>query len=257
MSFVTSLLDHVSVESLIKCLPSVLATVGATLFGWILAGWRWRRRLRQVRDGDGMDVLSVEQVLLTREKGGRRVLRLRACGAVPLAQALPNPVANSHLLKVAESATDKDPILGLRGPEGFYLRNEMKKIVSNFVSNRPFRHDQWVMTLVREVKKLRGHQSITILLVRVRDLEEVFLRWSKSRAIEVEEESDAGRLLTLHLLAVARDKELKEQRPIEARSMCVLDLPLDTRYARMPSHAVNWKGPLHETLLRLGLPVNE
>lgn len=253
MRFILEMLSHVDRAMVLKLLPSVMATVGATLFGWLLSGWRWRCRLKQVLTGDGMDVVAVEQVLLTRTRKGQAVLRLRTCGAVPIEQALPNPVARSRLIKMAAAATDIDPLLLLRGPEGFYLRNEMKKIVSNFVANRPFQHDLWVMTLVRESKELREHQSITVLLVRVKDLEESFGAWGTVQKIQVEEQSDAARLLTLHLVALARSNEVKERRAVEARSMCVLDLPLDVRYCSMPSEAVDWNGRLRETLVRLGL----
>ena len=217
------------------------------LAGWLLGYWRRRRLLKQVRGGDILELLSIEQVLIRENPDGKTTLRIRALGASPLAQVLLNPVAHDIFLKRSRTTKASNPLMDMTDRMGSYLLHLLQPWVCGMARIGAYAHDIWIMAPVCEPGVLSEHQSATVVLVRQSDLKR-FLEWEWCKQLHVEHGSDGTRVLTLWLMAreferqIAEVKRRKEQKQSSrfVETMYILDLALDIEEVPLPTKPVPW-----------------
>jgi hypothetical protein len=231
----------------------IIGAAFGAMVTWIIALRRRLRERRNIREGDARDTVIINFHLVeseTRPDGTRypTSLRIRALGQ----DQLRNVVPNGHLAAVLKRRTDRvtpqNTLISMEGAEGSFLLETLLNFVCDRVANGPFDHDLYVMTPCCEPAALATHQPITILLIRMSDLE-LFEHWPVCRGVRVEHGSDGSRVLTLREMAVrfkaeremVRELRAAKKRTLHMETMYILDLALDRRTADLPLKPVPWE----------------
>src|SRR5262249_22023385 len=150
---------------------------------------------------DARDTVVIHQHIVEPGEGGLpATLRIRTLGQQELSHVVPNGHLAAVLQRRAAHVTAEDPLICMEGAEGSYLLETLTNFVCDRVANAPFAHDVYVMAPCCEPAGLVQHQPVTILLVRVEDLE-LFESWEYCREVLVEHGGDGSRVLTLMQLA--------------------------------------------------------
>jgi hypothetical protein len=230
----------------------VLGLVIGGLITWLVGRWRRYRERRSILRGDARDAVVIHQHVVERGEpaGGSPVpgvLRIRTVGQAELATVVPNGHLAAVLSRRAFEVTPRNTLISMTGAEGSYLLETLTNFVCDRVANGVFERDLYVMAPCCEPAELAEHQPITIILIAVKDLL-LFEDWAGCRGVRVEHGSDGSRVLTLIELARryrAEQAEIARRRKAGERSrwvetMYVLDLPLDTRTAPIPTKPVPW-----------------
>jgi len=225
----------------------LLLTLLGLVIGWLLGRWRHYRQLQRMAVGDAREVMAVEQILVTEQRDGRVTMRIRSCGAAPLATVLPNPAAHDTFLTRAQATLSTDPLISMKDAIGSYLLYLLTPWVCGMCRGGPFPHDVWVMAPVCEPGLLSAHQATTIILVRQAELEK-FLDWDWCKLLHVEHGSDGARVLTLWHMAREFTRQLGEverlraagKRTLYVETMYLLDLGLDVQEVDRPTRPVPW-----------------
>ncbi|MFL5329410.1 MAG: hypothetical protein ACJ8C4_10895 [Gemmataceae bacterium] len=222
--------------------------------GWCLARWKRHRERVNIFAGDARDTVVIQQHIIesvpdSTVPGGRRatVIRIRSLGQARIDQVVPNSHLAIVLTKRAGDVTPTHSLISMVGPEGSYLLETLTGFVGDRIQPATFEHDTYVMTPCCEPQEISTHQPITILLVRVRDLE-MFEHWPAVREVHVEHGGDGSRVITLMTMA-RKFREEQDQivrlrreghRTMHIETMYVLDLALDHRHADVPLKSVPW-----------------
>jgi hypothetical protein len=231
---------------------------------------RKRRAERQhILCGDARDTVVIAQHVIdsedipatdglpSRRKATR--LRIRSLGQAPLERVIPNGHLASELLKRAHHVSPRHTLIAMDGAEGSYLLESLTNFLCDRMANHPFEHDLYVMAPCCEPAGLVVHQPITILLIRLRDLD-LFEEWETCKDVAVEHGADGARILTLMELAKRYRQEtallaqLRQtgQRTRYRETMYLLDLALDQRSAPIATKPVPWGRftPVLEEMMR-------
>jgi hypothetical protein len=245
--------DKLPEELAVRVFNVLLGIVIGTAVTWAVAVRRRLRERRDVREGDARDTVVINFHLVraeTRPDGTRHptALRIRSLGQDQLRHVVPNGHLAGVLRRRADRVTPRDTLISMAGAEGSFLLETLLNFVCDRVANGPFDHHLYVMAPCSEPAALTAHQPITILLIRLSDLE-LFEHWPRCRDVLVEHGSDGGRVLTLVEMA-ARFKAEREtvarlraegKRTTHVETMYVLDLALDHRTADVPLKPVPWE----------------
>jgi hypothetical protein len=244
-------------------------TIGAIITG-LIARWRLTRERRKILAGDARDSVSIhlhliepveytdpEQPSSPRTRPG--TLRIRSLGQGELHLVVPNRHLAGVLRKRAMSATPRNTLISMVGPEGSYLLETLTGFVCDRLCNAPFQHELYVMAPCCEPPGLAEHQPITIILISIADLL-LFDSWNHCRDVKVEFGIHGARILTLMALAQKFQMEQAEiarrrkegQRTRFVETMYVLDLPLDRRTSCPGTKPVPW-GRFEKVLRELNL----
>jgi hypothetical protein len=251
---------------------------GAGVVIWMLIGTigtgivairKRRTERRNILHGDARDtvviaqhVIESEDVPATDTQPSHRQatrMRIRSLGQAPLESVIPNGHLASELIKRAHRVSARNTLIAMDGAEGSYLLESLTNFICDRVANHPFAHDLYVMAPCCEPAGLVVHQPVTILLIRLRDLE-LFEQWETCCDLHVEHGADGARVLTLMELAKRFRQEtallahLREtgQRTRYRESMYLLDLTLDQSAAPIATKPVPWDRftPILEQMMR-------
>jgi hypothetical protein len=234
---------------------------------------RWRQRNR-VMSGDARDTIVINHHIVEVEESVQsesnqvirirkpRRLRIRSLGQGELNHVVPNDHLASVLTHRSGLVTCENTLISMEGAPGSYLLETLTNFVCDRVTNSPFQHDLYVMAPCCEPAGMAQHQPITILLIKVSDLQ-LFNDFEDCHAIEVEHNSDGARVLTLLELAKRfRDEQsqidmlrMQGKRTRYVETMYLLDLPLDQHVVSIPTKPIPWKR-FEDQLkaLKLGVP---
>jgi len=222
------------------------------LFGWLVARYQRRKDRLTILAGNARDSVVVDLHLVEKEMrpdgtAPPKSLRIRSLAQAQLRQVVPNRHLSAILLKRAGSATAARPLIGMDGAQGSFLLESLMNFVGDRLGNAPFDHHLYVMAPCCEPAELTGYQPITVLLIRVDDLE-LFESWEACRETCVERGADGARVLTLMELARHFKAEQAEHRRRKAagtsprflETVYLLDLALDHRAAAQPLKPIPW-----------------
>jgi len=221
-----------------KLFEGLLQALAVVVIGWLVFYRQWR----QLIEGKSDQVVFSANLLTPLgaqeahgADGERYLLQLRTVLASQTVDELLDNVALRKLTRrLAEQASLVDPILATEGTTGFEIVNDIVNNVAGSLASSSFRRDQWLMAITCEDRRVVRKCCIRVLLVRGSDLERLASwEWCRNHIL-VEEWYHYWRIVTLHQIALAFQKEEEHRKQARAQDVRENLLPLVDRQAHHP-----------------------